>query len=294
MKTIDTLIDDIHNIFHDPDHKVDPQNLQMFGENCKKALQESIEEATTARPATLRMSKIGTPDRKLWYEMNGQSPSSTKQREIDPALLTKFLYGHILEELVLFFCREAGHDVRGEQDECDVGGVKGHRDCVIDNVVVDVKSASKFAFEKFRTNKLFRDDPFGYIPQISGYVQADPTTEDFGAFLAINKESGELTLLKVEPIDMVDSAALVEHKKDIIKQETLPKHKCYEPRPQNADPSKDNGNRLLPWNCGYCPFKEQCWSDANGGAGLRKFQYANNKIVEFTEVVKKPLVEEIT
>lgn len=286
MKTIDTLIDDIHNIFHDPDHKVDPQNLEMFGENCKAALQESIEEATTARPATLRMSKIGTPDRKLWYEMNNP-PSPSQQREIDPALLTKFLYGHILEELVLFLAREAGHDVKGEQDECDVGGVKGHRDCVIDNVVVDVKSASKFAFEKFRTGKLFRDDPFGYIPQISGYVQADPTTEDFGAFLAINKESGELTLLKVDPIDMVDSEALVEHKKQIITDEDIPKNKCYPTRPIGT-----SGNEAIHWNCGYCPFKDKCWADANGGQGIRRFKYAN-KIEELVVIKKVPMVEEL-
>jgi hypothetical protein len=290
-KTIDTLIEDIGNLFHDPDHKVDPQNLELFGKNCMAALQESIEEATTARPATLRMSKVGTPDRKLWYEMNNNNTTPVAP-EIDPALLTKFLYGHILEELVLFLCREAGHKVEGEQDECDIGGIKGHRDCKIDNVVVDVKSASKFAFEKFRTGKLFKDDPFGYIPQISGYVQADEEAEDYGAFLTINKESGELTLLKVEPIDMVDAEALVEHKKKVAVQDNVPVVKCYEPRPQYKDPKKDNGNKLLHWNCSYCKFKDNCWADANGGDGIRRFKYAN-KVEEFVEVKKVPKVEEI-
>ncbi len=149
-KTIHTLIEDIHNLFHDPDHKVDPDNLERFGENCKKALQESIEEATTPRNPTLRMSKIGVPDRKLWYEMN-QEIDPTALPEINPVLLTMFLYGHIVEELVLFLAREAGHNVEGEQDECEINGVLGHRDCKIDNVVVDVKRASGFSFNKFKS-----------------------------------------------------------------------------------------------------------------------------------------------
>jgi len=284
-KTIDTLLTDIEKIFHEPSHKVCPDNLELFGENCKKALQESIEEATNARPATLRMSKLGTPDRKMWYEMN--STPTTGPVEIDPALLTKFLYGHILEELVLFFVREAGHDVRGEQDECNIGGVKGHRDCVIDNVVVDVKSASKFGFEKFRTGKLFRDDPFGYLAQISGYVQADPTTEDYGAFLAINKESGELTLLKVFDIDQVDAEKLVEHKKEVIVDTAPPTDKCYPTRDVGT-----SGNKAIHWNCGYCKHKDECWKDSNKGKGLRRFQYSN-KVEELCEVVKEPTVKEI-
>jgi hypothetical protein len=289
-KTIDTLIEDMHNVFRDPTHKVDPKNLELFGKNCMEALQNSVEEASKPRANNLRMSKIGTPDRKLWYEMN--SPAPTTAPPVDPALMTKFLYGHILEELVLFFARESGHLVEGEQDECDIGGIKGHRDCKIDNVVVDVKSASNFGFKKFQNNGLFKDDPFGYIPQLSGYVQADEEAEDFGAFLAINKESGELTLLRVDPIDMVDAPQLVEHKKEVATAEEIPDTKCYQPRPQVKDPAKDNGNRLLHWNCGYCKFKDECWKDANGGDGIRRFKYAN-KVEEFVEVVKKPLVQEI-
>jgi hypothetical protein len=289
MKTLDTLIEDIHGIFHDPSHEVCPENLERFGENCKKALKESIEEATTQRPPTLRMSKIGTPDRKLWYEMNGATPAVTSgKKEIDPALLTKFLYGHILEELVLFLCREAGHTVEGEQDECIVNGVKGHRDAKIDGVVVDVKSASKFAFQKFKTGSLFKDDPFGYIPQISGYVQADPEAADYGAFLAINKETGDLALLKVDPIDMVDAESRISHIRDVVESPAPPVQKCYEPIPLGKA-----GNTGLAMNCVYCPFKHECWKDANGGRGLRAFQYSN-KVEYLTHVAVPPRVPELT
>jgi hypothetical protein len=43
---------------------------------------------------------------------------------------------------------------------------------VIDGVTVDVKSASKYGFEKFLKHNLREDDPFGYISQLSSYVYA--------------------------------------------------------------------------------------------------------------------------
>lgn len=287
MKTIDTLIDDIHNLFHDPDHKVDPKNLEIFGENCKQALQNSIEEATTVRSPSLRMSKIGVPDRKIWFEFNNDEHPS-QRAELDPSLLIKFLYGHILEELVLFLARESGHIVEGEQDEFVLEGIKGHRDCKIDNVVVDVKSASKFGFEKFRTGKLFKDDPFGYIAQISAYVQSDETAEDYGAFLAINKESGELALLKVDPIDMINAEQRVKDLKSLVNDQEPPKEKCYPTRPVGT-----SGNEAVHWNCTYCPFMQRCWKDANEGKGLRSFQYSN-KVEHLCTVKVEPKVKEIT
>jgi hypothetical protein len=45
-------------------------------------------------------------------------------------------------------------------------------------------------------------------------------------------------------------------------------------------------------NCSYCPFKEDCWKDANGGMGLRKFIYYNGP-VWLTHVEREPKVEEI-
>ena len=49
---------------------------------------------------TLRMSNIGKPSRQLWYDMNSKDVSA---RELESSTLIKFLYGHLLEVLVLFF-----------------------------------------------------------------------------------------------------------------------------------------------------------------------------------------------
>ena len=65
-------------------------------------------------------------------------------------LRIKFLYGHILEELIILFSVLAGHEVTEAQKEVHVEGIKGHQDCKIDGVLVDCKSASLRGFDKFR------------------------------------------------------------------------------------------------------------------------------------------------
>ena len=104
----------------------------------------------------------------------------------------KFLYGHLLEEVVLFLVKLAGHKVTDEQKEVKVSGVYGHMDCKIDGEVIDIKTASSYAFRKFKNDTLKDDDTFGYLAQLSGYETAEKTKE--GGFLVLNKESGELTL----------------------------------------------------------------------------------------------------
>lgn len=289
-KQIDTLVDDIYRLFNEP-HKVDQENLSRFATNVAKLLQFAIENNTrnsTENP-TLRMSKLGTPDRKLWYEFNLPKEA---QEEHDSPTKIKFLYGNILEELLLFLAKEAGHTVKGEQGEVSILGVLGHRDCKIDGITTDVKSASKFAFQKFADGTLSKNDPFGYIAQISSYVYADnkeaeasgQPPQNTGAFLVINKESGEITLLKVDPIDMINPENRISHlQKNVLSLPEPPKEKCYQPEPFGK-----SGNEALHKNCQFCPFKEICWKES----GLRKFRYSDG-IKYLTKVVDEPRVEEI-
>jgi len=41
--------------------------------------------------------------------------------------------------------------------------ILGHRDCVIDGCVVDVKSTSSIGFKKFRDGSIKHSDSFGYL-----------------------------------------------------------------------------------------------------------------------------------
>lgn len=245
------------------------------------AIKHSIENSTSRNNEAprLRMSKLGTPLRKLWYEHN--IPQDQYQKDPYPSTKIKFLYGDILEHLLLFLIKESGHVVEGEQGEVEVNGVTGHRDCKIDGITTDIKTASSFAFQKFQDGSLSKNDPFGYIAQISGYVHADKS--EYGAFLAINKESGELALLKVDQVDLIDPSKRIDLLREVVVRKEPPPEKCYAPEPLGK-----SGNEVLNSNCTYCAFKELCWADV----GLRKFKYSNG-YKYFTKVVETPRVEEI-
>jgi len=230
---------------------------------------------------TLRMSNIGRPARQLWYEQNMPTESSGPT----PSTQIKFLYGHILEEILLMLVRAAGHKVTDEQKEVDVRGIKGHIDCKIDGEVVDVKTASKIAFNKFREGRLREDDPFGYMSQLAGYEEAEKSSE--GGFLVINKESGELCLYRPEELDKPSITSQIQHTRKALKLATPPA-RCYESVPEGK-----KGNMKLNRNCNYCPYKFECYKDANNGQGLRTFKYANGPAY-FTHVEVAPRVEEIT
>ena len=161
--------------------------IDQFGEDMKEVLRHW----SNPRPRdkeTLRMSNIGRPNRQLWFDMKTEAQA----QPMPPATFIKFLYGHMLEEVILLLVKLAGHKVSDEQKEVKVKGVQGHMDCVIDGEVIDIKPASGFAFKKFRDGTLREDDTFGYLAQLAGYEAGHGTSG--GGFLAINKESGELSL----------------------------------------------------------------------------------------------------
>jgi len=279
MKDLYSLPSDIDQLFVKK-AGVNEELLQSFCNNIGDLLRRRLTEQPE-KDFRLRFSKLGTPDRKLWYEAHTeQDPHG----QVSNAL--KFLYGDIVEQLVIYLAKEAGHLVEDEQLEVDIKGVKGHTDCTIDGIAVDIKSASSFAFKKFLQGTLYKDDPFGYIAQLSGYMQA--TGKDKGAFVAVNKESGEITVLPLDSIDSVDASTRIDRMREVISAPTPPQTKCYEP-----EKFGESGNLKLNKNCSYCPFKDQCWSDANGGVGLRKFNYSGG-VVDFVSVVNTPRVEEVT
>ena len=225
------------------------------------------------------MSNIGKPTRQLYY--NKKYPSDSTH---DAPTLIKFLYGHILEEVLLFLVKLSGNDVTDQQKEVTVNGGPGHLDCKINGEVGDVKTASNFAFRKFKNGTLREDDPFGYMSQLAGYEHAEGTNH--GGFLVINKESGELTLYQPEELDKPNIETLINKIFNIFKLDTLPE-KCYKPIPAGT-----KGNMKLPVGCVYCPHKIECHSDTNDGKGLRLFKYAKG-IEYLTRVDQSPRVEEI-
>ena len=286
MKTIDTLVADIYSLFESsvPDMSDDEVDniIDKFGNALKVHLKRFIYEEERRRD-TLRLSAIGKPERQQWYSASPHSKVK-ENIELQGKDKIKFLYGYILEELLLTLSSLAGHEVKDEQKEVSIEGVLGHQDAVIDNVLVDCKSSSGRGFDKFKNNYVSSDDPFGYIAQISSYAEANGLTE--AAFLAINKQTGEICLSKVHSMEMINASDRVKYIKDMVNQSNPPA-KCYSDVPDGK-----SGNRKLDVGCIYCDYKRDCWKDSNGGQGLRVFDYATNPRY-LTQVSKMPNVEEI-
>ena len=282
MDKLNTVVEDIYskiNCIAEGKNLDIPETMAAdFGDKVAEAL---IHWATPKKQNKgLRMSNIGKPSRQLWYE---QRDTKDKNKP-SSSLLIKFLYGHILEELLLLLVKIAGHEVTDEQKEVEVDGIKGHMDCKINGEVVDVKTSSGRAFQKFSNGTLAENDPFGYIAQLCGYEEAEGT--DQGGFLAINKESGELALYVPEELDKINIKTKIANTKKLLSVDTPPP-RCY-----NEEPDGKSGNLKINKNCYYCPYKYECFSDANEGKGLRTFMYSRGPVY-LTKVEKLPRVEEV-
>ena len=283
-KKLDTLIQDIYDkldtLTEGKSLNVSKETATTFGESMKQALLNWSGEHAVDKP-TLRMSNVGKPNRQLWYDMK----SKDQKNNFSAPVQIKFLYGHILEEVVLFLVRLAGHEVTDEQKEVKLSGIKGHMDCKIDGEVIDIKTASGFAFKKFKEGTLADDDPFGYMAQIAAYEEAEGTQH--GGFLTLNKENGELALYRPEELDKPNIKQRITTLKRQIKKDTPPE-RCYNPIPEGVA-----GNMKLPRPCVYCRHKFVCHADSNLGVGLRVFKYSN-KFEYLTNVAKLPRVKEVT
>jgi len=285
MKKLDTLVEDIYDklsVLGDGESlDVNEEVLDEFGNSMKEALRHWA-NPTPRDTETLRMSNIGKPLRQLWYDLKSEGEET---QPLEPHLFIRFLYGHILEEVMLFLVKLAGHKVTDEQKEVKVSGVHGHMDCKIDGEVIDIKTASSFAFRKFKNGTLAEDDPFGYLAQLSAYETAEKTKA--GGFLVLNKESGEITLHRPSFIDKPHARNKIREVKKAIKLDNPPEL-CYNPVPEGKA-----GNMKLPRGCTYCRHKNECHKDANDGKGLRVFKYSKG-LMYLTKVEKEPNVLEIT
>ena len=285
MKTLDTLVEDIYNLFEpEKDIELNEEEVDKHLDSFAKSIKETMKNILNEKPRerrNLRLSAIGKPARQLWYDKNTKETPEPLQ----PHTRIKFLYGHLLEDLLIVLSRIAGHEVTEQQKEVNVNGIKGHQDCMIDGVLVDCKSASGRSFEKFSKNKLYSDDPFGYIAQISAYAEGNGVNE--AAFLAIDKQNGNICLTPVHSLEMINAKERIDYLKGAM-DKANPPDRCYDDVPDGA-----SGNRKLAFGCFYCEHKRTCWSDANEGKGLRVFNYANGNRY-LTQVKKAPNVEEVT
>lgn len=272
-KTIDTLVEDIGRVLTDPPDITDEQ-ATAFGHSLASVVKQKLSREET-KPA-LRMSNLGTKClRKLWYSINRPE----KAIPLRPEARLKFLYGDIIETLILWLAKLAGHEVKGEQDTLDIGGVKGHRDAIVDGITVDVKSASAYSYRKFEEGLKPDTDAFGYLDQLGAYSYAGKTGRE-SAFIAVDKTLGHIHVDKHEGLAEKDYGQLVEERKAVVAQPEPP------PRGYFDEPDGKSGNRKLAMECGYCDFRKECWP------GHRTFLYSNGPRY-LTSVVRTPDTPEV-
>lgn len=275
MKSIDTLVDDIYSMIETGNSPVTSNNQVSVSYSKWFAQEERKREEKV-----LYFSEVGDPcPRRLWYRYN-QPDASDKP---DGRSLLKFFYGDILEELVLNVAEDSGHTVTNKQDRVsyDIGDgwiVRGRIDAVVDKVVCDVKSVTKYSEEKFKHGLV--DDPFGYYQQLNGYATA--LDADRAGFITIQKELGHINYYPIE-VNKGLFKLQAEHSAEIADLSTPDKLDRLNPVPA----SKTSKNKKLCTSCSYCSFKKECWPE------MRTFLYASGP--EFlVEVVDVPKVQEIT
>lgn len=283
-KSIYTLVSDIYTLMENRNTPktvdVDAE-IERFGEAMKNLMKKEFKPQGQRDSRRLRLSAIGKKDKQQWFSFR-----KYQGEKLQPHTYIKFMYGHMTEELILFLTRMAGHTVEDEQKLCEVEGVKGSMDARIDGRLIDVKSASTYAFKKFKDGTLAYDDPFGYVAQLKAYAYSEGDTK-YG-WVAIDKQNGHLTYLEYDekdeqaPIHSLIKYDIAERVRNVKKMVELPEPPslCYE----TVDDGK-SGNKKLATGCSYCSYKHHCYPN------LRGFIYSTG-VKYLVTVCNEPKVQE--
>jgi hypothetical protein len=279
IKNIHTLIGDIYDVVESEEGWLTAANVEgLTGELGRQLVQSSGQKDSGA---VLRLSQMGEKcPCQLWHSVH---TPSLGEKFTAPTLI-KFTYGHVIEALVISMAKAAGHEVTGEQDVLYLDGVKGHRDCVIDGCVVDVKSTNSLSFKTIKSGNV-AEDPFlaTYLAQLDGYVVAsadDPVVrvKDRGYLLAVDKTLGHMCLYehKIRP-DFIRNR--IRAYQEIVDKEASPACTC------GTVADGESGNYKLGLRESYNPFKFQCAE--RRGEKLRTFLYEGGPRF-LTKVVRRP------
>ena len=213
------------------------------------------------------MSQVGKPFCQLHAEKLGWE----KLPEVN-SFKIKMLYGDMTEVIAVALLLAAGIEIVDLNKRVllntEAGDISGELDLIIRDVnsysLWDIKSASKFAFEKkFESYQALKDnDDFGYLEQLYGYTKAERTeTPDIkaGGWIAINKESGEMKVVPADPDDEDQYTTKINNTiTKYLEADETNFERCFEDEPETFY-RKLTGNRKLHKTCTYCSFRYTCW-----------------------------------
>lgn len=274
MANINTLIVDCQEVL-----KTKGWFTPALAKEFSRLLTERLAEQYSERqgPPTLRLSRLGPQcPCSLWHSIHSPELAEPFEAWVE----NKFTMGHMVEVWAITLMQAAGHTVEGAQDEVELDGVLGHRDCIVDGCVVDVKSTNARGYQDFKNRPPGKDfDTFGYLSQLDGYVVAslnDPRVKvkNRGYLLPVHKELGHFCLFEHEIRHDYITRRVDEYKR-IIALDAPPACTC------TVVTDGSSGNQRLDFPSDYNPFKFACFPH------LRKFIYSKGPIY-FTKVVKTP------
>lgn len=272
LTNIHSVIPDIYNLIGGKD------GITNLPPDVGRNIQEAVATSLGPREARgLRLSGMGDKcPCALWHSVHNPE----MEEQLPPYARIKYCYGHIIEHFVIGLVKAAGHKVEGEQDEILLDDVRGHRDCIIDGCVVDVKSAATPSFLKFKDKSIAENDTFGYLAQLDGYVLGsldDPrvTVKDRGYLLAVDKQLGHMCLYehRIRPGFIRER---IRHYKQIVSLSEPPRCECGVVADGQA------GNLMLDTRASYNTYKYCCHPN------LRTFLYESGPRY-LTKVVKRPM-----
>lgn len=279
MTSIYTLVPDIYEQVQKKNGWFTNTLADSFATDVSKRLSAQLNE--TQRSSTLRLSKMGpTCPRALWYSVHHPELAEP----FPPWVEIKLAYGHMVEVLAITLSKAAGHEVVGEQDEVILDGVKGHRDCIIDGCLVDIKSTNSIMFKKLKMGQTDDLDNFGYLSQLDGYVTAslsDPLLKikDRGYDLFVDKTLGKLHLHEHQIREQYIRERVSAYKR-IVEKDKPPTCEC------GVISIGMSGNVALNPRASYSAYKHQCFP------GLRTFIYSEGPAY-LVHVAREPDVTEI-
>lgn len=279
MKNIHNLIPDIYSLVSGEKGWFTNDIARELSNNLSQRLQSHFGEERGV--PTLRLSKMGPEcPCALWHSIH----RADLAEPLPPWATIKYSYGHILEALVIALAKAAGHTVTGEQDELVVDGIRGHRDCVIDGCVCDVKSSSTRGFVKFKDKSIQTTDTFGYLDQLDGYLVGSAedslvSVKDKGYLIAVDKQLGHMVLYE-HKVRMDSIRKRIVEAKATVALPSAPKCEC------GTVADGKSGNYRLDVKGSYSAYKHCCFPN------LRTFLYSDGPRY-LVKVVRRPDVIEV-
>jgi hypothetical protein len=220
------------------------------------------------REFTLRCSSLGRPGCILQSEQM-KRPQSVR------AYSDRFrnIFGDMVEAAAMTIMRQAGVNVVSEQGkvvlDIDGASISGTYDVIIaepEPKLYDIKSASSWTYKHKYKDKTLQNlwdegDGFGYVTQ--NYLYSQALGIPVGGLIVINKEDGSWTIVP-PPIDDSElrlKALKKAHDNKVRITTNQPFKRDFEDVEETFR-KKKTGNRILPFACAMCQYREACWPEA--------------------------------